>query len=156
MTNNILGQEEPVWWWWLVVNDCYHSPPTQHSKNLYALKPVPPAPRPIRPVHNLTLEIIDTASTQYKVPTLPSELAPSFLGQDFYAVLKHISNHEVMFWILSQFLKWCLTIQAHMKAPIWELIVFPKFKPWSAACQANGIPIIVQLFHLIFDQFISR
>ena len=50
----------------LVVNESNtqnnHSPPTQHSHNPYAMKPVPPAQRQIRLVHNLTLEIIDTAA----------------------------------------------------------------------------------------------
>ena len=39
-----------------------HSPPTRQSHNSYATKPVPPPQLPIRPVHNLTLEIIDTAA----------------------------------------------------------------------------------------------
>ena len=34
----------------------------QHSKYPYAIKPVPPAPSPIQPIHNPTLEKIDTAA----------------------------------------------------------------------------------------------
>ena len=39
-----------------------HSPPTQQSHNPYAMKPVPPTPRPIRPSQTKAVERIDTAA----------------------------------------------------------------------------------------------
>ena len=45
-----------------------HSPPTQQSHIYYAMKPVLPAPRSIRPMKDLTLEIIDTAADIYVAP----------------------------------------------------------------------------------------
>ena len=39
-----------------------HSPTTRHSQNTYAMKPVPSAPRPIRPSQTKTVKKIDTAA----------------------------------------------------------------------------------------------
>ena len=39
-----------------------HSPPTRHSHNPYALKPVPSAPTLIRPSQTKAMEKIDTAA----------------------------------------------------------------------------------------------
>ena len=46
----------------------------QQSHIPYAMKPVPPTTRPIRSVHNLTLEIIDTAAIYFALCILSQKV----------------------------------------------------------------------------------
>ena len=72
----------------LIISIASHSPPTRHSQNPYALKPVLPPHFPIRPSQYEAMEIINTAA-----PNSPLHLFCVYFNQMFQLkVIKMLST----------------------------------------------------------------